>query len=73
MLTAVIVVHVLLCIALVVAILLHNPQGTGLSAEIGGGFGYQGRTVIEEYLDRVTIGLALAFLVTTIVLVIFLK
>lgn len=73
MLTVVIILHFLISIGLIISILLHSGKGTGLSAEIGGGIGYQGATVIEKYLDRITIGLSLAFLVTTIILVIFIK
>jgi preprotein translocase subunit SecG len=73
MLTVVVVLHLLISIGLIVSILLHSGKGTGLSSEITGGLGYQGATVIERYLDRITVGLAIAFLVTTMVLVLFLK
>lgn len=73
MLIVVLIIHLLICVGLIVAILLHSAQGTGLSAEIGGGIGYQGATVVEKYLDRITVGLAIAFLITTLILVIFMK
>lgn len=73
MVTFIIILHLLISIGLIVSILLHSGRGTGLSAEIGGGLGIQGSTVIERYLDKITIGLSIAFLITTIILVISLK
>ncbi len=70
----VMIVHVLVSVALVVAILLHSGKGTGLSTTLGGGMSqFTGTTVVERYLDRITIGLSLVFLVTTIILVISLR
>jgi preprotein translocase subunit SecG len=69
--TAIIVVHAIVCIGLIMAILLHSGRGTGLSSMLSGGMSSIGGTsVIEKNLDRITIGLAMTFVVTTIVLVI---
>lgn len=73
MVTVVAILHALISLGLIVSILLHSGKGTGLSSEVVGGIGYQGATVIERYLDRITIGLAIAFLVTTMILVLTLK
>lgn len=63
-------IHVLVCIALIIAILLHNPQGAGLTSELAGGISYQGRTLLERYLDSVTIGLGVVFAITTFILLV---
>lgn len=61
-------IHVLLCIGLIVSVLLHNPQGSGLSTDFSTRFSYQGKTLLERYLDRVTIGIGIGFMVTTALL-----
>jgi len=68
MLYAVLVVHVLLSIALVISILLHNPQGAGLSSDFTSSLGYGGKTLLERYLDRITIGLGIGLAITTFLL-----
>lgn len=71
MVTAIIVIHVIICIGLILAILLHSGRGTGFSSFFSGSISSIGGTsVIEKNLDRITIGLAIAFTVTTIILVI---
>lgn len=71
MVTAVIVVHTIVCVGLIMAILLHSGRGTGLSSMLSGGMSSIGGTsIIEKNLDRITIGLAITFVVTTIILVI---
>jgi preprotein translocase subunit SecG len=63
-------VHIVLCFALVVEILLHSGKGGGLSEMFGGGLGAAaaGSTVVERNLDRITIVTAVAFAFTTIIL-----
>ncbi|MCX7832313.1 MAG: preprotein translocase subunit SecG [Actinobacteria bacterium] len=73
MLYFVLAIHVLLCLGLIVAILLHNPQGSGLSADFSASFSYSGKTLIERYLDKVTIGLGIAFMLTTAILLFLYK
>lgn len=68
MLYVILVIHVLLSIALIISILLHNPQGAGLSADFASSFGYSGKTLLERYLDRITIGLGIGFAITTFML-----
>ena len=60
--------HVLLAIGLLVLILMHSGRDTGL-----GGVGFtpasQGGThIVERNLTRLTVAVAIAFFVTTIVL-----
>ncbi len=72
--TFVIVIHVLLCLALIAMILLHAGRGGGLSDAFGGGMGplggLTGSTVVERNLDRITVSVAVLFSLTTLVLVI---
>ncbi len=63
--------HLILCIAIVVAVLLHRGEGMGLSSAIMGGSTFLGSTLIERYLDRVTIALTIAWAVTTLILVLY--
>lgn len=64
------VIHVLLAAGLVIAILLHSGKGTGLSNMFGGGVPstFSGSGIIEKNLNRITVGLALAFGFTSIIL-----
>ncbi|OFW53914.1 MAG: preprotein translocase subunit SecG [Actinobacteria bacterium RBG_16_70_17] len=68
------VIHVLLCLALIAMILLHAGRGGGLSDAFGGGMGplggLTGSTVVERNLDRITVSVAVLFSLTTLVLVI---
>jgi len=67
--TAVVVIHVIVCIGLVIAILLHSGKGAGLSASFGGDVsGFSGSTMIEKNLDRITIGMAVVFTITSLLL-----
>ena len=68
MLPVLAVVHVLISIALVVLVLMHSGREAGL-----GGMGFtpasQGGThIVERNLTRVTVVVAVAFFVNTIVL-----
>jgi preprotein translocase subunit SecG len=65
----VVAVHVLLAIGLVVFVLLHSGKGTGLSSMFGGmSSAASGTSIIEKNLDRITIGLAVGWALTSIVL-----
>lgn len=62
-------VHVIASLLLVLFILLHSGKGTGLSDVFGGGAGGMGASgAIEKNLDRITIGAAIIYSITTIVL-----
>ena len=67
---AIVVVHVLVSLALVLLILLHSGRGGGLSDMFGGGMGTSaaGSTVMERNLDRITVGVAVVFAFTTVIL-----
>ena len=67
---AVVVLHVLVSFALVLLILLHSGRGGGLSDMFGGGIGSAaaGSTVVEKNLGRITVGTAMIFAFTTLIL-----
>ena len=76
MLTAIIVgLHLIVCVLLVLLVLLHSGRGGGLSDMFGGGVGSAaaGSTVAERNLDRLTVGAALVFGFTTVILAIRLQ
>ena len=76
MLTAIIVgIHLIVCVLLVLLVLLHSGRGGGLSDMFGGGVGSAaaGSTVVERNLDRLTVGAALVFGFTTVILAIRLQ
>jgi preprotein translocase subunit SecG len=70
-----IIVHVAVCFALILLILLHSGRGGGLSDMFGGGMGASaaGSTVMERNLDRLTVMVAIMFGFTSTVLVIRLQ
>lgn len=70
MITSVIVAfHVAVSMLLIVLVLLHSGRGGGLSDMFGGmGSVAAGSTVVERNLDRITIGAAIAFGFTTLIL-----
>jgi preprotein translocase subunit SecG len=67
---AIIVLHVLVCAALIFLILLHSGKGGGLSDMFGGAVGQAaaGSTAVEKNLDRITVTVALLFGFSTIIL-----
>jgi preprotein translocase subunit SecG len=68
LLDAVLVIHVLVCAALIILILIHSGKGGGLSDMFGGGLGASaaGSTVVEKNLDRITLVAAVIFGFTSI-------
>ncbi len=72
-LTLVLVIHVLVCIALILIILLQSGKGADIGATFGGGssqtvFGSTGATT---FLSKVTISAAVIFMLTSIFLTYF--
>jgi preprotein translocase subunit SecG len=65
-----IVIHVIAALTLCLFILLHAGRGGGLSDMFGGGLtgGLGGSTVVERNLDRLTVGAATVFGITTVLL-----
>ena len=64
--------HLIVSGLLILFILLHAGRGGGLSDMFGGGAGgggsLAGSTVVERNLDRITVGTAVVFTFTTILL-----
>jgi preprotein translocase subunit SecG len=66
------ILHVILAVGLIVFVLLHSGKGTGLSSMLGGfSSAASGTTIIEKNLDRITVGLAVGWAVTSLLLMIF--
>jgi preprotein translocase subunit SecG len=59
-------------IGLIVFVLLHSGKGTGLSEMLGGAMStsVSGTSIIEKNLDRITVGFAVAFGVSLLILMI---
>ena len=68
--TLVVIVHLIVCVIMVLIILLQSGKGADIGAVFGGGssqtvFGSSGAT---PFLSKITIGAAVTFMVTSIVL-----
>jgi preprotein translocase subunit SecG len=59
-------------VGLIIFVLLHSGKGSGLSEMLGGAMSpaSAGTSIIEKNLDRITVGFAVAFGVSLIVLMI---
>lgn len=72
-LTLVLVIHVIVCIALILIILLQSGKGADIGAVFGGGSSQTvfGSTGAGTFLSKVTIAAAVVFMVTSIILTYF--
>jgi len=72
LLIAVLVIWLISGIGLIIFVLLHSGKGTGLSDVIAGQVYNNpiGSSIIEKNLNRITIGFAMAFFVTLLVLMV---
>ncbi len=67
----VMILHMVFAVGLIVFVLLHSGKGTGLSSMFGGlSSSSSGTTIIEKNLDRITVGLAAGWAVTSLLLMI---
>ena len=59
-------------VGLIIFVLLHSGKGSGLSEMLGGAMSptSAGTSIIEKNLDRITIGFAIAFGVSLLVLMV---
>ena len=64
------VVEILVGVALIVFVLLHSGKGTGVSSMLGGVMSQAGASagIVERNLDRITVGLAIVFACTSLIL-----
>jgi preprotein translocase subunit SecG len=71
----VVITHITVSVALILAIMLHSGSGTGLSTSFGGGLPstFSGSSMIERNLDRITIALTVIFILTSVVLYVFFR
>ena len=68
----VLLVHSVVSLGLIVFVLLHSGKGTGLSSMFGGiSSAASGTSIIEKNLDRITIGLAGGWALTSVLLMMF--
>jgi len=68
-----IIIHSIMCIALVIIILLQAGRGGGMSPIFGEIFGSTtSSSTIEKNLNRITIAISIIFVITTILLYILL-
>jgi preprotein translocase subunit SecG len=74
MIPLVVAIHIIASLTLVLFILLHAGRGGGLSDMFGGGMSTTlgGSTVVERNLDRLTVGAASVFGLTSVFLAILL-
>jgi preprotein translocase subunit SecG len=66
------IVWLVSAVGLIVFVLLHSGKGTGLSEMLGGAMSTSatGTSIIEKNLDRITIGFAVAFGVSLLILMV---
>lgn len=66
------IVWAISALGLIVFVLLHSGKGTGINEMFGGVMSQAstGTSIIEKNLDRITIGFAVAFGVTLLILMI---
>jgi preprotein translocase subunit SecG len=75
-LTAIVLVfQVVSCLLLIFLVLLHSGRGGGLSDMFGGGLGASaaGSTVVEKNLDRITVVVALVYVLSSVALALLLN
>jgi preprotein translocase subunit SecG len=74
MVPLVVTINVIASLTLVLFILLHAGRGGGLSDMFGGGMSTSlgGSTVVERNLDRLTVGAAIVYGLSSVVLAILL-
>lgn len=68
----VLIVWAISAIGLIVFVLLHSGKGTGLSEMLSGAMSptASGTSIIEKNLDRITVGFAVAFMVSLLILMV---
>lgn len=71
--TLVLIVHIIVCLTLILFILLQSGKGADIGAVFGGGSSQTvfGSTGASTFLSKVTIGAAVVFMVTSIILTYF--
>lgn len=72
LLVIVLIIWAISALGLIAFVLLHSGKGTGLSEMLGGTLSptATGTSIIEKNLDRITIGFAVAFMLSLLVLMV---
>jgi preprotein translocase subunit SecG len=65
----VIFIHVLVCVILIVVVLFQQPQKGGVTSVFGGGESVFGGGGAAPFMTRLTSGLAILFMITSLTLV----
>jgi len=65
----VIFLHILACVVLVIVVLFQQPQKGGVTSVFGGGESVFGGGGAAPFMTKLTSGLAILFMITSIVLV----
>lgn len=65
----VIFLHILVCVVLVVIVLFQQPQKGGVTSVFGGGESIFGGGGAAPFMTKLTSGLAILFMITSLVLV----
>jgi len=68
----VLIIWAISAVGLIAFVLLHSGKGTGVSEMLGGVMSptSTGTSVIEKNLDRITIGFAVAFMLSLLILMV---
>jgi preprotein translocase subunit SecG len=69
MLGFVIAIHILVCLVLVIVVLFQQPQKGGITSVFGGGESVFGGGGAAPFMTRLTTGLAILFMITSLTLV----
>lgn len=73
MYTLILIIHVLICLGLILIVLLQAGKGSGISGLFGGGGGGDQLFSASSgmaFIKKVTVGMAVAFVVTSLILTI---
>lgn len=65
-------IHVICAVGLILFVLLHSGKGTGLSSMLGGAMPTtsSGTGIVEKNLDRITVGFAVGYAVSALLLMV---
>ena len=69
MLGFVIAIHILVCLVLVIVVLFQQPQKSGMAGVFGGGESVFGGGGAAPFMTRLTSGLAILFMISSLMLV----
>lgn len=65
----VIALHILVCVVLIIVVLFQQPQKGGITSVFGGGESIFGGGGAAPFMTKLTSGLAILFMITSLILV----